>query len=155
MNFGRQIRISCKKYQESRASIQKLRARKRLLGRALSMIILTVIPACGTVRIARPDHWNPKSQAQDKNVTYEAANNAFAVSSPATNVQRRSVWVRWWGWDQQNVDPRDCLGDGLAEVEISRNLGDDLVSVITFGCFHRYTIEWRCAKQNQQTDGEF
>jgi hypothetical protein len=112
----------------------------------------SLMTGCATVRVARPDHWTPDVAPRDG---WVAANNAYVVSSPATSLNRKTVWVSGWGWNQRNVDPCDCLGEGLAEVRASTNIGFELISVLTLGYFQPITIEWRCAKQAQPASKDF
>jgi hypothetical protein len=115
-------------------------------------IALGVTSGCGTVRIARPDHWNPDLKGS---TNYFAANNAYTVTSPATDAHQTNVWIKWWGIKQINIDPREDGTDALSEVKVKTNFGSDLLSVLTLGCVQRVTIQWRSAKPPQSQDQDF
>src|ERR1700674_158384 len=73
----------------------------------LICLFLCFTLGCDTVRIARPDQWTPTVKPKEG---WVAANDAYAVSSPATTPQRKTIWVLGLGWNQRNLDPSDCLG---------------------------------------------
>ena len=130
-------------------------AKNAALGPVLILItclLLEGLSGCGTVRLARPDNWTPAVEPKEP---WLAPDDAYAVSSAATTVERRTIWVPWWGLNQRNIDPANCLGAGIAEVRVSTNLGYAIVSVLTLGFFQPLTVEWRCAKKPQAATKDF
>ena len=105
------------------------------------------------MRIARREHWQPVTIEGSNR--YQAPNNAFGVSAPATTAQRRTICIYAWGFAQRNIDCPDCLPGTLAEVKISNHLGYELLSVLSLGFFQFQIVEWRCAKQPQTGGDEF
>jgi hypothetical protein len=114
--------------------------------------ILAASQGCATVRVARPDNWTPDLS---QGVAYVANNTAYSVSSPATRLESKTVWVCWWGLHQQNVDPTNSLNGNLAEVRVRTNLAFELISVLTLGFVQPVTVDWRCAKDPQSTVKDF
>jgi hypothetical protein len=96
----------------------------------LWLVLLLGTAGCATNRITRPNNW-----------------------APATQVDGRTVWTFAWGAFQQNINPTNCLGPGLAEVTVKSNLGFSLISVLSLGTAMPVRIEWRCAKKSP-TDGD-
>jgi hypothetical protein len=62
-------------------------------------------------------------------------------------MEKKTVWVLFWGFRQENVFATNCHGNGLAEVRITNNVGFALISFLTFGFVQPITVEWNCAKQ--------
>ena len=110
--------------------------------------LLAVLAGCATVTLATPDAWKPALQPKQ---TYVSPAGAHPAASPATSFETKTVWVLFWGWEQQNILPMDCRSGGFAEVRISTNLGYELISVLTLGFAQPITVEWACAKQPQPT----
>jgi hypothetical protein len=110
------------------------------------------LPSCATVRISRPGIWAPAVHPRE---TWMSSNIAHTAASPATDFQKRTVWILFWGWNQENIRPFDCYGNGLAEVRVSTNLGYAFISVLTLGFVQPLTIEWECAKQTQPEVKDF
>lgn len=125
---------------------------QRHVRKLLICLLLGLTLGCGTVRIARPDHWTPAVEPKEE---WTAVNDAYAVSSSATTLQRKTIWILVWGLNQTNLDPSDCLGNGLAEVRVSTNLGFEMISVLSLGFFQPITVEWRCAKEPQSSGNDF
>jgi hypothetical protein len=117
-----------------------------------AVFLLLYMSGCATVRLAKPDVWKPAVHPQQLWVGGDAAHT---TPSPATSLERKTVWVLFWGWNQVNVLPTDCTGTGFAEVRVSTNLGYELISVLTIGFVQPITIEWNCAKQAQPAVKDF
>jgi hypothetical protein len=135
-----------------------LRALKRQQGPVylLAILVLGLNTGCASVRIARPDNWDPATQPKTR---WVAPNDAYTVSSAATAPERTTVWVFGWGGipptGQKNIDPCNCRGNWLAEVRVSTNIGFELISVLSLGMAQPFTVEWRCAKLPQPASAGF
>jgi hypothetical protein len=126
--------------------------RLQWMGIHLLPLLLVFGIGCGTVRVARSDNWSP---ATTPKTNYNAPNDSFSVPSPATTPVRETVVLWGWGWKQQNQDTTNCACGALAEVKVSTNLAFELASVLTLGFFQFETVEWRCAKQPQNSSKDF
>ena len=127
--------------------------RPPLLGFRLCAFLASVaFSGCATVRVSRPDHW---AVATNPPKRWEAPNDAFTVADAATFPIKETVYVKWWGLSQRNIDPGEGANFGLAEVKVSTNLGFALVSLCTLGILQPITIEWRSMKQPQPSGGDF
>jgi hypothetical protein len=118
----------------------------------LFVALLWFVAGCATVRIAKPDEWTPAVEPRER---WVGGSGAHTVASPATDFQSRTVWVLWWGWNQENLWPANCLGNGLAEVRVRTNLVFEFISVATLGFVQPITIEWECAKRPQTDVKDF
>jgi hypothetical protein len=118
----------------------------------LRLILLAILSGCATVTLAKPEVLKP---AISPGQTYVAPAGAHPAASPATNLETKTVWVLFWGLQQQNILPTDCQAAGFAEVRVSTNLGYELISVLTIGFAQPITIEWACAKQPQPAVKDF
>ncbi len=102
--------------------------------RVIVLLVPFIAPLAGCYhnRISLPDKW-----------------------APATEVHRKTVWSFFWGAEQQNIYPNECQGEGLAEVTVSRNFGDLVISVLSLGMASPVTIEWTCSKCSQEVGDDF
>lgn len=65
----------------------------------------------------------------------------------ATEPKRDTLWSTIWGLRQQNIDTdNQCLGNPIAEVTASTNVGYALLTVVSLGFVAPVEVEWRCAK---------
>lgn len=117
-----------------------------------ALIFAALSPGCTTVRVVRADVWTPAVKPPRQ---WMDGNGAYTVPSPATNMMKKTVWVLFWGFRQENVFATDCYGNGLAEVRIQNNVGFALISFLTFGFVQPITVEWNCAKQQPSTMKDF
>jgi hypothetical protein len=120
-----------------------------LVGLIISAAFLN---GCATVRVVRADVWSPAVKPPQQ---WMDGNVAYTIASPATTMQKKTVWVLFWGFRQENVFATDCCGNGLAEVRIDNNVGFALISFLTFGFVQPITVEWNCAKQPPTTIKDF
>lgn len=141
-------------YIEHRNSLnpQTMRSPHKLISLRAIIAFTLLSQACATVRISRPGIWAPAVHPRE---TWMTSNLAHTAASPATDFEKRTVWILFWGWNQQNIRPFNCYGNGLAEVRVSTNLGYALISVLTLGFVQPLTIEWECAKQTQAQVKDF
>jgi hypothetical protein len=109
-----------------------------------ALISAALSPGCATVRVVRADDWAPAVEPPQK---WMDGNGAYTVPSPATAMEKKTVWVLFCGFRQENVFATNCHGNGLAEVRITNNVGFALSSFLTFGFVQPITVEWNCAKQ--------
>jgi hypothetical protein len=70
-------------------------------------------------------------------------------------MHQKTVWILFWGWNQENIRPADCVGNGFAEVRVSTNLAFALISVASLGFAQPITIQWKCAKPEQSDVKDF
>lgn len=73
---------------------------------------------------------------------------------PATEPQSETVWSLFWGFDQPQVNPANCQGNGVAEVTTTTNLGYTLLTVVTLGIVAPAEVEWRCATDAPAAGGD-
>lgn len=126
-------------------------------GLNLAFVLLALLSAalstgCATVRVVRADVWTPAVKPSQQ---WRDGNGAYTVPSPATTMKKKTVWVLFWGFRQENIFATDCYGNGLAEVRITNNVGFAVISFLTFGFVQPITVEWNCAKQIPTTVKDF
>jgi hypothetical protein len=120
---------------------------RKVLFSFLGVALAAMDSGCSTVAVRKCEAWNPA--VTKEKALYQAANDAYTATSPATTLEKRTVWVSFWGLNQTNVNASNCLGPGLAEVKVHTNLGFALITVATLGFFQPMTVEWRCAREPQ------
>jgi hypothetical protein len=111
-----------------------------------------LLAGCATVRVVRADVWSPAVKPGQE---WMDGNGAYTIASPATEMEKKTVWVLFWGFRQENVFATDCCGNGLAEVRVDNNVGFALISFVTFGFVQPITVEWKCAKPPPSTVKDF
>jgi len=66
--------------------------------------------------------------------------------NPATHAESRTVGLPLWGFSMAYVTPMNCEGNGLAEVMITRNFSDRVLSFLTLSLYTPMELSWKCAK---------
>ncbi len=94
------------------------------------MLLLLATASCATHTLSRP-------------VWTKAANES------GLTLTNKTVWTFFWGLSQQNINPTNCLGPGLAEVTVKGNVGYSLIALLSLGSAMPVNIEWRCAAPKQ------
>lgn len=71
--------------------------------------------------------------------------------------QHKTIWTFFWGAAENkklnNTDRCDCMGNGFSKVVIKNHLGFMLLELITLGIVEGKYIEWECAKDNNNNNG--
>lgn len=77
------------------------------------------------------------------------------VSQPERGTQPQSKVSRSAGWSavREDVVADNCVSQSMAEVRVSRNFGQGLLSFLTLGAYQPATVTWFCAKP-KAPDGE-
>ncbi|MES2444668.1 MAG: hypothetical protein V4574_17725 [Pseudomonadota bacterium] len=63
-----------------------------------------------------------------------------------TQPQSHGSMSAGWGAVREDVIAKNCVSNALAEVRVSRNFGQGLAAIVTFGAWQPATITWFCAK---------
>jgi hypothetical protein len=109
-------------------------------------------PGCATVRVVKADTWTPAIKPPQQ---WQDGNGAYTAPSPATSMEKKTIFVLFWGFNQENIFATGCGDNGLEEVRISTNVGFALITVVTFGFVQPLTVQWNCAKQPQSKVKDF
>jgi|SRR5947209_20619211 len=78
-----------------------------------------------------------------------------AHSVPTALPMQKTVHTIRAGGSEPVVSPLNCMGNGVAEVIVSRNFNQRLGSILTLGIYNPVTIKWRCAKDLYSTAKPF
>ena len=96
-----------------------------------TLVLLCSLSGCATYRITVPD------------------------SDPLGNYHSKTMHAYFWGL---SMDPQvfsaECEGEGINDVQVVRNYGHDLISVITLGIWMPIDVRFRC-KAPPIDGGEF
>jgi hypothetical protein len=84
---------------------------------------------------------------------YRLAGQSVAA---ATEPRRVTLWSTLWGLSQQNINTDEtCVGNPVAEVTTSTNIGYVLLTVVSLGFAAPVEVEWKCAKDRPGKGDDF
>jgi hypothetical protein len=131
---------------------QTMRRGINLMLTLAALLSVALSPGCATVRVVKADVWTPALKPPE---SWQDGNGAYTAPSPATAMEKKTIFVLFWGFKQENVFAHDSADTGLEEVRISTNVGFALISVVTFGFVQPITVQWNSAKKPQSTTKDF
>lgn len=64
-----------------------------------------------------------------------------------------TLYAYWWGLSPPaTVVPMNCNGNGTAKVEVKKNIGHFLLTMITLGIVSPMNLQWECATDASSGD---